>query len=177
MRFYFYNQISSLATSTGSYVDIFLSPNVQLTSSFNATNDCRFDGVTATCSLIITQTPNYLQLTVRGSTTYLAGTPNPFAQNTWRYISFFNLFHPRTTSNKYFYPVYLTLYKADVVNPTTYYSYTTVNAMPYFNELTGISFSQSSNYYASSSYYNYPGFLRFSSSNFTQLSQIILQAN
>ena len=69
-----------------------------------------------------------------------------------------------STSNKNLYPLYITLYKSDVVNPTSYFSLTYIQALPEYNTFSGVTFNYVNNFYstiASTNYQTYPGFLRF----------------
>lgn len=110
------------------------------------------------------QAPGYLKITIKPNSNYTTSVPNlfPFASAT--YISLKNLMFSLSTSNKNLYPLYMTLYKSDVVNPTTYLSLTYIQALPEFNKLTGVTFNYVNNFYSnlgSSNFQTYPGFLRF----------------
>jgi hypothetical protein len=109
--------------------------------------------------MTITTTANYVKLTIKGSNTYLLTTPNPFDYQTSRYIYLYNIRHSRTTSNKYVYPTYVSLYKSDVVNPIAYNFMRTINVQPGYGGLTGVSHMQYSDIYDSNN--NYPNFMRF----------------
>lgn len=68
-----------------------------------------------------------------------------------------------SSSNKNLYPVYIALYKSDVVNPSSYVTMTYIHAMPAYNTLSGISFTYVNNFYSSpvaTNYQTYPGFFR-----------------
>lgn len=64
------------------------------------------------------KTSTYLQVTIKGSASYLVSNPNIFPYQTSIYIYLRNILFPKSSSNKIIYPVYATLYKSDIVNPT-----------------------------------------------------------
>jgi hypothetical protein len=171
-----YQNINSLATSANSYIDVYLSPNFLVASSFNQNTDCRFDNTAGTCLMTTVTTPNYVKLTIKATSSYLSGTPNPFAHQTYRTVYIYNIMPTITSSNKNLYPVYITLYQSDVVSPVAYYYYRFLSIMPPLNQLSGLSLTQNSNYYTSTNYYNYPGFIRLQSTIPSQMN-FIVQAN
>ena len=66
------------------------------------------------------KTATYLKVTIKGSSSYLATTPNPFDYYADRWIYFRNMRFPKGSSPTRKYQIYMTLYKSDVVNPTFY---------------------------------------------------------
>lgn len=111
------------------------------------------------------KTSSYLQITIKGSTSYLVSNPNIFPYRTSIYIYLRNLLFPKSSSNKIVYPIYATLYKSDVVNPTEYMRMYFISANPSESGMTGVTFDYLSNYITSTSanYQTYPGALRFAS--------------
>lgn len=161
--------ISATATSSGSYLSIYLPPNVQIASNFNSNTDCMFQTNTNTgsCTLTYFQTSSHLQLNIQGSASYLINNPNVFPFNTYIQIYIKNLNFPITSSTKTMYQVYASLFASNVVTPITYYSLQTVSVDPAEGTPSGVSLSYLSNFYstASADFQTYPGVLRFESKN------------
>lgn len=118
--FYVYQDVGSTATSSGSYLRFYLPPIVEVSPSFDPNNDCRIANNINSCQITFARTSTYLQVTIRGSSTYLVSNPNIFPYRTTVVIYLRNILFPKSSSNKVIYPVYATLYKSDVVNPTQY---------------------------------------------------------
>lgn len=112
-----YQNIGSTATSAGSYLSFYLPPIVQVSPSFNVSNDCRISNNQFSCDIVFTRTSNYLKVTIKGSASYLVGTPNIFPYTSTIYIYLTNIYFPKASTNKVIYPIYATLYKSDIVNP------------------------------------------------------------
>ena len=172
-----YQNINPTATSSGSYITFFLPPFVQVASTFDPNNDCRFNWVTNSCAVTFTRTSTHLQVTIQGSSSYLSGTPNPFPYQTSTMVYLTNMNWPYSSTNKYNYQVYMALYASNVVNPVTYYAVQTVSADPGEGTLSGLAFSYLSNYYTPSSanYQTYPGVLRLASTTPSQLNLVVQQ--
>lgn len=115
-----YQRVSSTATSSGSFVEFYLPPNVQVEPSFDPNNDCRISWSTNACDITFDQTATYLKITIKASTSYAATTPNPFDYNVNRYIQLKNIYFPKASTKRQIYSIYITLYKSNVVNPTVY---------------------------------------------------------
>jgi hypothetical protein len=119
---------------------------------------------TNACLVTITQTANYLRLTIRANSNYLSNVPNFFAFQSYAYIGLKNMAFTLTSTNKNVFPVYCALYKSDVVNPTTYYYMRMINSMPNYNTLAGASLTYVSNFYSNTgatNFQTYPGVVRF----------------
>jgi len=142
---------------------------------FDTTTDCLINSSPNYCILTYYQTPTYLKLTIKGSSTYLSTNPNMFPYNTYTTIILKNIYFPVTSSNKNLYPVYVTLFKSDIVNPIPYYYYKNLHVMPSTGALTGVSFNYINNFFTNTpaNYQTYPGALRFESATPPQLSFII----
>ncbi len=89
--------------------------------SFNAVNDCQINWNVNSCAITFVQSSSFLKVTIKGSATYLAGTPNIFPYTTYTTIYLRNIYFSVASTNNILYPVYMTLFKSDVVNPTAYY--------------------------------------------------------
>lgn len=169
-----YQSISATATSSGSYLSVYLPPSVQIGSNFNPSTDCMFQSTSNpnSCSVTYSQTSSYLLLTIQGSSTYLASNPNVFPVNTYINIFLKNLNFPKTSTVKNMYQIYVSLFASNVVNPVTYYSVQTVSVDPPEATLSGLSLSYLSNFYSANSadFQTYPGVLRFASTVPSQLS-------
>ena len=161
------NYISATATSAGAYVEFYLSPLVEVSPTFDPNSDCRFHSTSSTymgsCNIVFVKTANYLKITIKATGSYAVSNPNPFPHNTRRYIYLRNMVYPKSSSNKVIYPIYMTLYKSDVVNPTAYRRMRVTCAVPRENMLSGMALEYIGNYATSSSanYQTYPGALRF----------------
>jgi hypothetical protein len=167
--------MNAVATSSGSYLSIFLPPIVQISSGFNANTDCQIQGVANSCVVTFTQTSNYLQINVQGSSTYLSNNPNIFPFGSYITIYLKNLNFPYASTAKTAYPVYLALYASNVVNPVTYYAVQTVSADPVEDTLSGLGLTYLSNYYTATAanYQTYPGVLRLKSTTPSQLNLVV----
>lgn len=176
----YYNQyIGSTATSAGSYMSMYLPPNVQVASNFDSNTDCMISGNTNSCAISFLQTSTYLKITIQGTTSYLASVPNIFPYNTGRYIYLKNIYFPTASTVKTIYQIYFALYEGNVVNPNTYYQVLTVSADPSEGALSGLSLSYLNNYYTSSpsNYQTYPGVLRFASVASSSQLNLVVQPN
>ena len=82
-------------------------------NDFNSNTDCRLNSLGNTGSAICTRekTPNYLKLKI----TSVSNIVNPFPKNSNIPVYIYNILPPRSTSNKYIFPCYFTLYKTDGV--------------------------------------------------------------
>lgn len=170
---YFY---SYPPTSTGSYVEIYLSPKVEFTSNFNSTKDCRFSNAATSAICTVTKTANYVKMRIEGSASYLSGTPNPFPQSTYAYIYIYNIRFPVPSSTKNPYMIYLQLFNSSAANPTTYIEAQFFSVAPKSNILSSsISLTQHGNM-VSSSGLKYPGFVRFACTN-PSVMNYVLQEN
>jgi hypothetical protein len=166
-----FQNINPLATSAGSYIDVYFSPKVIISSTFNQNTDCQINQnntlptySTNTCSVTITQTATYLRLTIRANSNYLALVPNLFPYQSFTYIAIKNVAFTLTSTNKNIFPVYYALYQSDVVNPITYYYATVVSVIPLYNTISGATFQYLSNMYSTTgatNFQTYPGVLRF----------------
>jgi hypothetical protein len=170
-----YQAISSTATSSGSYVEFYLPPTVQVSPSFDPTNDCRFDNNLNSCNIVFVQTATYLKVTVKAIGTYAAGKSNPFPYQSYTYIYLQNILFPQATTNRVIYPIYVTLYKADIVNPPAYRSAEFLGVDPREGTLSGLSLLYLGNYATSTpaNYQTYPGALRLSSSTPSQMNLVV----
>lgn len=163
--------INSIATSSSSYIELYFSPNVVISNSFDPNQDCQLRQSSTqgsyspnSCSVSYLQAPSYLKITIKPNSAYSSTVPNLFPYASATYILLKNIMFSLSTSNKNLYPLYITLYKSDVVNPTTYLYLTYVQALPIYNTLSGITFNYVNNFYSTASatnYQTYPGFLRF----------------
>jgi hypothetical protein len=166
-----YQNVGALATSAGSYIDYYLSPNVIISSNFNQNTDCMLyqstylaTWTTNSCLVTIIRTPTYVRLTIKANSAYLANVPNFFPYQSYSYIGIKNTAFTLSSSNKNIFPVYCALYQSDVVNPTTYYYMRVISSMPYYNTLSGVSLNYVSNFYSTSgatNFQSYPGVMRF----------------
>jgi len=87
------------------------------------------------------------------------------------------MYFPLASTNKIVYPIYWALYKADVVNPPTYYYVSMISNNPP-STLPGANLYYVNNYYSPSNYLTYPGLLRFESTTPSlALSTIVVQPN
>ena len=170
-----YQNINAVATSSGSYLSIFLPPTVQISSSFNSNTDCFIQGVSSSCVVTYTQTSTYLQINVQGSSSYLSSNPNIFPFQNTITITLKNLNFPYASTAKTMYQVYLALYASNVVNPITYYAIQTISADPIEDTLSGLGLTYLSNYYTATvaNYQTYPGVLRFKSTTPSQLGLVV----
>lgn len=115
------------------------------------------------CLVTILRTPNYLKLTVKANSNYLANVSNIFPFQSSTYFNLHNMAFTYSSSNKYIFPVYIALYKSDVVNPVAYNYARIISAHPYYNTISGLSLQYVSNMYSTTSatnFQNYPGVLR-----------------
>lgn len=172
-----YQNIDPSATSSGSYITFYLPPIVQVASNFDVNTDCRISWNTNSCAITFNRTSTYLQVTIQGNAAYLASNPNIFPYQISTYIYLRNIYWPLASTNKVIYQVYMTLYASNVVNPVTYNAIRTVSANPPEGTLSGLALNYLSTYYTSTSanYQTYPGILRFSSTNATQLNLVVQQ--
>lgn len=115
-----YQRFSSTGTSSGSYIQFYLPPNVQISPSFSAGNDCRFGSTYNSCDVAFEQTATYLKITIKATGSYAVSNPNPFPYNSRIYLYIRNILFPKAATDRQIYPIYMTLYKSDVVNPTYY---------------------------------------------------------
>ena len=125
-----YQNMGQTATSSGSYVSIYFPPIVQISSSFNSNSDCTIQGFSNSCVVTYSQTSNYLQLNIQGSSSYLTSNPNIFPSGSIITIYIKNLNFPYASTAKTMYQIYVALYASNVVNPITYYAVQTVSADP-----------------------------------------------
>jgi hypothetical protein len=148
---------------------------VQVSTSFNANTDCTIQSVAGSCLVTIVPTSTYLQVTVKGSPTYLSGTPNAFNYQTTVDVRLYNFVFPLASTNKIVYPIYLTLYKSDIVNPTEYRRAYFFSADPSESNPTGLSISYLNNYYTSTAanFQTYPGALRFASTTPASMNLVV----
>jgi hypothetical protein len=115
-------------------------------------------------------------VTIKANAVYSATVPNLFPFSSTTYITLKNLMFSVSSSNKNLYPLYMALYKSDVVNPTSYLTMTYIHAMPQFNTLSGINFNYVNNFYSTptgTNYQTYPGLLRFESNTPSQLNLVV----
>lgn len=165
-----YQNINPIATSAGSYVDIYLPPSVTIGSNFDQNTNCRLyqsafqaNWLSNSCLVDILRTPSYVKLTVRANANYLLTVPNLFPYQSYTYIQMNNIAYTTVSTNKNVYPIYCTLYKSDVVNPTAYHSFRIVQIHPPFNTLSGLSLNFVSNLYSTTgatNFQTYPGVVR-----------------
>lgn len=81
-----------------------------------------------------------------------------------------------SASNKNIYPLYISLYKSNVVNPTTYYYLTYIHPMPDINTLSGINFKYVNNFYSTygaTNFQTFTNFFRFESTIPSQLNLVV----
>jgi hypothetical protein len=186
-EFQIYQSINAIATSAGSYIDIYFSPKVIIALSFDQNADCmlyqttlRPSWVSNACQISVTQASTHLRLTIRANTNYLTTVPNFFPYQSTSYIRLKNLAFTLSSSNLNVYPVYCALYQSDVVNPTTYYFMRTVSAMPALNTLTGVTIQYVSSFYSisgSTNFQTYPGAVRLESTSPSSYTPIVVQPN
>lgn len=171
----FWQNVGSTATSSGAYLEVYLSPYISVSASFSQTNDCRINGATSTCLFTYFQTSSYLKLVIKGSNPLV----NNFPYRTTVSVQIYNLLFPLTSSNKNLYPVYIALYKADVVSPTSYYTYRSLHLMPQNGQLGSASIAYINNFFTSNAanYQTYPGVLRFESAASNPNLVVTLQPN
>jgi hypothetical protein len=112
-------------------------------------------------------------MVIKANTAYSATVHNLFPFNSYTEIRLSNLMFTLSSSNRNLYPLYIALYKSDVVNPTSYLTLTNIHAMPAFGALSGIDFQYINNFYSNlgaTNFQTYPGFLRFESNTPSQLN-------
>lgn len=164
-----YQNIGSTATSAGSYIRFYLPPIVQVATTFNANTDCTITSQ-ASCYVTIDSQSTYLQVTVKG-----ISTSNVFPYQTYIEVRLYNFLFPLASTNKIVYPIYLTLYKSDIVNPTEYRRAFFISADPIQTDRPGLSISYLSNYVTSTSanYQTYPGVVRFVSTTPASMNLVV----
>ena len=146
LRVQIYQNIDPIATSAGSYIELYFSPNVIISNSFNQNLDCAIHQdlyqptmTYHSCIVTIVRTPNYLKLTVKANANYLANVSNIFPYQSSTYLNLHNMAFTKSASNKYIYPVYCALFKSDVVNPVSYNYARIISAYPPYNTISGLS--------------------------------------
>lgn len=117
IRLYFYPYVT---TSTGSYVEMFFSPEVTFDPNFDPNVDCTFSGTVGTAVCNVVRTANYVYIEVKPSASYSIGTPNAFIQTSATWLFLYKVRFPRPNSAKYPSPVYFRLFNSSAANPTTY---------------------------------------------------------
>jgi len=132
-----YQDINSIATSSSSYIELYFSPNVVISNSFDPNQDCQLrqsstqgSYMSNSCSVAYTQAPGFLKITIKPNSAYSISVPNLFPYRSTTFILLKNMMFSLSTSNKNLYPLYMTLYKSDVVGPTTYNYLTYIQALP-----------------------------------------------
>ncbi len=90
---------------------------------------------------------------------------NIFTKQTYMSVYIYNIVPPRSSSNKYIYPCYFTLFKTDAVGSVEYYDMRIITVLPKYNGLTKLFMEQYGNVYDQD--YTYPSFLRIESTNIT----------
>ena len=138
-------------TSTGSYIDIYLSPNFIVNNNFNTNTDCRFGNVANSAICTIVKDGTQLKLTMKSTT---PNVTNPLPKQTYTYIYIYNISPQRSTSNQYIYPCYLTLFKNDAPGSTQYYETHIITVMPKYGGLTYLRMEQYNDKYQSD--FTYP---------------------
>ena len=134
--------IGSTATSSGAWLEIYLSPYVQVSSSFNQTQDCRINGGLSACIFNSAVGTSYLKINVSSSNASL----NMFPYQASTTITLYNIIFTTTSSNQNVFPVYVTLYKTTGVGAVPYYFYTNLNVMPSSTLFPGVSITYLNNY-------------------------------
>ena len=142
-----------------------------MSSNFNQNTDCLLyqqsywaTDVANSCLVTYFQTSSYFKITIKPNSVYSVTVPNLFPFQSITRITLKNIMFSLSSSNKNLYPVYMALYKSDVVNPTSYNKMTYIHAMPAYNTLSGINFNYVNNFYSTTvatNYQTYPGFFRF----------------
>lgn len=155
---------SNHPTSTGAYIDIFLSPQISFASNFNPNTDCRFSASMGTAICSVTKTPNYVYLSITPTASYSLSNPNAFPQYSYIWIYLYNIRFPKVSSAKYPYQLYIRLYNSSAANPTTYIQGVSFNVVPKINSLSNILLTEHGNVNTSSTL-NFPAFVRFESKN------------
>jgi hypothetical protein len=122
-------------TSTGAYLDVYLSPQFNIDSDFNMNNDCRFANVMGTAVCTQEKTSSYFRLTIKSSTPSIV---NPFPKQSYTYIYIYNVIPSRSTSAKYIHPCYFTLFKTDAPGATEYYDTRVITVMPKYDGLANV---------------------------------------
>ena len=74
-------------TSTGAYLEIYMSPHFIVDDDFDSSTDCRFENVDSSAICILDKTPTHLKLTIKSSDSNL----NPIPYNTGTVIYIYNL--------------------------------------------------------------------------------------
>jgi hypothetical protein len=148
-------------TSSGSYIDIYLSPNFQFDTDFNPTSDCKLNNTANSATCTTTVTPSYIKITIQATAWYTANvSPNMFTTNTYLDMYIWNFWATKTSSYINPYPCYFTLYQSNIVNPTKYYDTWIITAHPAFNQLSNVALQHYGNVASSVSKLNYAGFNR-----------------
>ncbi len=75
-------------TSTGAYLEIYLSPNCIVKDAFNQNTDCRFNGVANSAICTREKTASYLKLTIKSTTPLVT---NPLPKQTTTTITIYNI--------------------------------------------------------------------------------------
>ena len=144
---------------------MYLAPTVVVSPTFDPSLDCRIASTanTNSCDIVFEQTTTYLKVTIRATASYAVGTPNPFPYNQRIYVYLRNIRFPKSSSTQTVYPIYVSLYKSNIVNPTAYRRGTFLCATPRESAVSGLVISYVSNYFTSTAanYQTYPGALRF----------------
>jgi hypothetical protein len=89
--------------------------------------------------------------------------------NTYLYI--YNLHPTRSTSNKFIYPNYYTMYRSSAPGATQYHDAKMITVVPKYNGLAGVKMEQHGNVYDED--FTYPGFLRVESTTFADMNYVI----
>lgn len=116
-------------------MDIYLSPNFVVDDDFNINNDCNFNGVASSAICTTTKSPSFLKIQIKSTNPSVL---NPLPKQTVTWINIKNIFPSRSTSNKFIYPCYFTLYKNDAPGSPEYYDTHIITVMPKYGGLTNV---------------------------------------
>ena len=109
-------------TSSGSFLDIYMSPLVEFDPLFDINTDCRFNYTANSAKCTVTKTSNYVKMRIEAQpgSTWEVANPNSFMQ--WRYVFIYiwKIKFPQPSTNKYPYQIYFQLFNSSGVNPTSY---------------------------------------------------------
>lgn len=155
------------ATSTGSYVEMYFSPEVTFDPNFDPNSDCTFGGTVGTAVCNVVRTANSVYIEFKPSASYSVGTPNAFPQSpagspTYIWLYIYKIRFPRPSSPKYPYNVYIRLFNSSAANPSTYIQGDAFSVLPRTGTLAGVTLSEQGNVNTSLTL-NYPAFVRFES--------------
>lgn len=145
-------------SSTGSFLDIYMSAFVSTSSSFSSSTSCVLSGgVSATAYCSVVTNPTYLNIQINSSS---SGNYFPIGSSVTVTIS--NLRYVAASShNNFQYPMFFKFTRSQAVNPVTYSWMYTPNVIPQRDQLSGF-YLTISNELANAGV-NYPNVLRIHS--------------